>query len=147
MWCMMMCVQESEALEELIIDYDVEYLSSTGEYSRWTIAQHPFRMSVNYGNRLLQQRKKPSFTLTLSPSSGNSHPVSLSPFEMDVLQVQPLSFVTEPLVDAVEMVGSAFLNLTISVQGCNEVTLFAYLEDLDIASGYSHYITEGQVCH
>ncbi|KAL8271820.1 hypothetical protein Esti_004210 [Eimeria stiedai] len=138
---------ETEAAEdEQTIDYTVEYLSTSGEYSRWTIAQHPFRLSVNYGNRLFQRKKRPQFTLTLSPSSlESSEPMSFSPFEMELLQARPLSFVTEPLTEELEMIGSAFLHLTVFVEGCNEVSVFAYLEDLDVNSGFSHYVTEGQV--
>lgn len=141
-----MGVQERGAPENTYLDYAVEYLSSTGEYSRWTIAQHPFRLSVNYGNRLFQRKKRPEFTLTLSPEPGDTQPFSLSPYTMDYLQARPLSFVTEPLSEALEMVGSAFLHLVIAVKDCNEVSVFAYIEDLDVVSGYSHYVTEGQVC-
>lgn len=136
---------EKDVRKETYLDYTVEYLSSTGEYSRWTIAQHPFRLFVNYGNRLFQRKKRPEFTLTLSPSTENAEPFSLYPYEMDHLQAKPLCFVTEPLSEAVEMIGSAFLHLTIAVKDCTEVSMFAYIEDLDIASGYSHYVAEGKV--
>ena len=129
------------------VDYSVEYLSSTGEYSRWTIAQHPFRLPVNYGNRRFQRKKRPDFTLTLSPNTDDAQPISLSPFAMEQLLARPLSFVTEPMHEAVEMIGSAFLHLKIAVKDCNELSMFAYLEDVDVASGYSHYVTEGQVPH
>ncbi|CDJ56311.1 hypothetical protein EMWEY_00052010 [Eimeria maxima] len=42
------------------------------------------------------------------------------------------------------MVGSAFLSLTIKAKHCNEISLFAYLEDVDINNGFSHYVTEAQ---
>lgn len=142
-----LCLQGRQAPGETPVDYTVEYLSSTGEYSRWTIAQHPFRLSVNYGNRLFQRKKRPEFTLTLSPSFKTRQPYSLSPYELDDLQARPLSFMSEPLPAAVEMVGSAFLHLTVAVKDCNDASVFAYIEDLDVASGYSHYVTEGQVCY
>ncbi|KAL8430154.1 hypothetical protein Efla_001818 [Eimeria flavescens] len=133
--------------EQTTVEYSVEYLSTSGEYSRWTIAQHPFRLSVNYGNRLFQRKKRPDFALTVSGAEEEQHaaPVSLSPFSIESLLARPLSFVTEPLEQAVQMVGSAFLHLTVAVEACDEVSVFAYLEDLDLSSGYSHYVTEGQV--
>lgn len=138
-------IAEGEAQVGTYIDYAVEYLSSSGEYSRWTIAQHPFRLSVNYSNRLFQRKKRPDFTLTLNPENDDTQPFSLSPYTIDFLEAQPLSFLTEPLSETLEMIGSAFLNLRIAVRDCNEVNVFAYIEDLEVSSGYSHYVTEGHV--
>lgn len=138
-------VQEAETAQAPHVEYTVDYLSSTGEYSRWPIAQHPFRLSVNYGNRLLQKPKRPEFTITLGPDSQRAQPFSLSPYTIDHLHARPLSFVTKPLSVSLAMVGSAFLHLSIAVKDCNEVSMFAYIEDLDVASGYSHYVTEGKV--
>lgn len=137
--------QGTETAQAPHLEYTVEYLSSTGEYSRWPIAQHPFRISVNYGNRLLQKPKRPGFPITLSPDPKRAQPFSLSPYAIDHLHARPLSFVTEPLSMPLTMVGSAFLHLSIAVKDCNEVSMFAYIEDLDVASGYSHYVTEGQI--
>ncbi|XP_026192394.1 uncharacterized protein LOC34620033 [Cyclospora cayetanensis] len=136
---------EKKREQSVAIEYTVEYLFSSGEYSRWIIGQHPFRMPVHYGNRLFPMKRRPEFPLTISPDQGHPQHFSLSPYSLDQLLARPLSFVTDPLLEPIEMVGSAFLSLTIYAENCNDLTLFAYLEDVDVAVGYSHYITEGQL--
>ena len=132
---------------ERSVDYEVEYLSSSGEYSRWPIAQHPFRLFINYGNRLFIKTKQPEFSLSLGVSTDEDkerEPFSFSPFTPSQLLARPLSFLSQPLERDLQMVGSAFLNLFIKAKHCNEISLFAYLEDVDVAAGFSHYVTEAQ---
>ncbi|CDJ37661.1 X-Pro dipeptidyl-peptidase domain-containing protein, putative [Eimeria tenella] len=172
---------EAAASSPGYLDYEVEYLSSSGLYSRWTIAQHPFRLSVNYGNRLYPKREFPSFSLTVVPSLPPGEPSgaasvlqllllpeknganaqqnrresaenaaqpprsSLYLQQQQQQRAQPLSFLSPPLLLPTDFVGSAFLQLSIQVFNCNELTLFAYLEDVDLLTGYAHYVTEGQV--
>lgn len=125
------------------VNYEVEYRSTSGRFSRWTIAQHPFRAAVHYGNRLYPERK--------ADVASASNLQGLLPFSFffgllsDAVHAKPLSFTTLPLPEDVELVGSPLLHFEIEVQDCTEVTLFAYLEDVDVSSNFAHYVTEGNV--
>ncbi|KFG42358.1 hydrolase CocE/NonD family protein [Toxoplasma gondii p89] len=128
------------------LHYDVEYFSTTGVFSRWVIAQHPFRQAVHYGNRLFARRTRPDFPINLSPLPGaegeSFHP---SPFYLDSLHARLLSWTSGVLVEEVDVVGSAWIHLQMFVKSCTDIAVFVYLEAVDVNGGYSHYVTEGKI--
>ncbi|PFH35050.1 hydrolase CocE/NonD family protein [Besnoitia besnoiti] len=128
------------------LHYDVEYFATTGVFSRWVIAQHPFRQAIHYGNRLFARRVRPDFPINLSPLPGaggeSFHP---SPFYLDSMHASLLSWTSGVLLEDMDVVGSAWVHLQMFVKSCTDISVFVYLEDVEVNGGYSHYVTEGKI--
>lgn len=128
------------------LHYDVEYFSTTGVFSRWVIAQHPFRQAVHYGNRLFARRTRPDFPINLSPLSGaESESFHPSPFYLDSVHARLLSWTSGVLLEDIDVVGSAWIHLQMFVKSCTDIAVFVYLEAVDVNGGFAHYVTEGKV--
>eukprot|EP00922_Rhytidocystis_sp_ex-Travisia-forbesii_P066928 GHVS01099427.1.p1 GENE.GHVS01099427.1~~GHVS01099427.1.p1 ORF type:complete len:1674 (-),score=300.25 GHVS01099427.1:984-6005(-) len=134
-----------------VVSFKVDYQATTGIFSRWLIAQHPFRMAISYGNFLfpargthpMRQRQLDS-RMTEESRRGGRRGTSSTNSESSTFSAR-LSFTTAALTQEVGTVGSPWVKFSAYVSGCTEVSLFVYLEDVDLANGYSHYVTEGKV--
>eukprot|EP00920_Eleutheroschizon_duboscqi_P043011 GHVT01102378.1.p1 GENE.GHVT01102378.1~~GHVT01102378.1.p1 ORF type:complete len:1455 (-),score=175.23 GHVT01102378.1:1567-5931(-) len=154
----------SQAHGASILTYEVDYRATSGTFSRWAIAQHPFRILVHYGNRLFSRREPghvPPFLLGHSRNgadeiSGASEtvaalavpPVETSPTPASPISAsvaQPLSWTSARIASPVRMVGSAWVRFHMFVQNCTDVSVFVYLEDVDLETGFAHYVTEGKM--
>eukprot|EP00040_Diaphanoeca_grandis_P025259 m.139714 g.139714 ORF g.139714 m.139714 type:complete len:525 (-) comp30074_c0_seq1:33-1607(-) len=95
------------------VEFDVDFTATTGAASRWNLVLHILKQPVTYPNRLKQVNKSVSFS-------------------------------TPSLNSALPIVGSVSLTVSITLNnGGTEAAVFAYLEDVDPATGSVHYITEG----
>eukprot|EP00922_Rhytidocystis_sp_ex-Travisia-forbesii_P020724 GHVS01030454.1.p1 GENE.GHVS01030454.1~~GHVS01030454.1.p1 ORF type:complete len:601 (-),score=96.28 GHVS01030454.1:818-2620(-) len=133
-----------------VVSFKVDYQSTTGIFSRWLIAQHPFRMAINYGNLLFPARATHPMRQRPQKPHVDEHNRRRAAAQQGKAVREPafssrLSFTTAALRDEVAMVGSPWVKFSTYVTGCTEVSLFVYLEDVDLANGYSHYVTEGKV--
>eukprot|EP00921_Rhytidocystis_pertsovi_P015859 GHVQ01025119.1.p1 GENE.GHVQ01025119.1~~GHVQ01025119.1.p1 ORF type:complete len:1467 (-),score=212.58 GHVQ01025119.1:374-4774(-) len=126
-----------------VVPFKVDYQATTGIFSRWLIAQQPFRMAVSYGNQLFPARAvHPMRQRTETAANSNSGTDSSYPSSKFASR---LSFTTAAQTEPLEMVGSPWVKFSAYVSGCTEVSLFVYLEDVDLSNGFSHYVTEGKV--